>query len=215
MPDTNLATILLGYNLPTTSTSSNVPVKNNSEPYFLYVGSFRINKNIPRLIKAFRLVAAKNSNVNLVLAGGAGNTKDQIMCLAAQEGVSTKIKFLGFVSDMERDELYNNAIALVHPSLYEGFGMTVLEAMGRGCPVISSNATSLPEVVGNAGLLFAPEDVEDMAAKMLCILTTDKLCDDLREKGLRRAKEFTWAKTAAATMAVYEDVANQCSSLIP
>ena len=91
----------------------------------------------------------------------------------------------------------------MHPSVYEGFGLTVLEAMGRGCPVVCSNAASLPEVAGDAALLFDPGDEEALATAMLRVLSEDGLRRELRERGLARAREFTWEKTAAATMAVY------------
>ncbi len=195
-------TVLLGYNPPPAYDWRQRSAA--GRPYFLYVGSFRPNKNIPALLRAFALVGRDHHDLHLVMAGGAGGEHSLITDLAGQLKINNRIKMPGFVPDHELDNLYRNAIALVHPSLYEGFGLTILEAMGRGCPVISSNATSLPEVAGDAGIMVDPQDHATMARAMTHVLDNRKLREELREMGLRRAGELTWEKTATATMTVYE-----------
>ena len=100
--------------------------------------------------------------------------------------------------------LYSNALAFVFPSLYEGFGLPVLEAMARGCPVIASNASSLPEVTGDAAILIDPHNVEQLAYEMERIITSESLQNELKQKGLEQCKKFSWDKTAEMTENVYK-----------
>jgi len=113
---------------------------------------------------------------------------------------------LGFVEDADLPLLYARADFFVYPSIYEGFGMPILEAMACGTPVITSNCSSMPEVAGDAALLIDPHDVQDMSAKMLELAGSGDLRRSLREKGIGRASQFSWEKTARETLAVYEAV---------
>ena len=121
-------------------------------------------------------------------------------------GLGEQIVYLGFVSDDELIALYNCALAMIYPSLYEGFGLPLLEAMACGCPVVASNATSLPEVVGDAGLLCNPDDHTDMADAIEQVISSDSLRATMAEKGLVRVKKFSWQRAAQETLAVYEKV---------
>lgn len=174
-----------------------------SEHYILYVGSFRYNKNVPRLLKAFALFSNRCLDVELVLAGDGGDLKE-MRHLAVDLNLEDKVHFLGYVQEECLDYLYREAMALFSPSLYEGFGLTMLEAMGRGCPVAASRSASIPEVVGDAGLLFDPLDIEDMAEKMIRLASDKNLRRDLSERGKKRAALFTWERSARKTLEVYE-----------
>ncbi|MBC7249972.1 MAG: glycosyltransferase family 4 protein, partial [Anaerolineae bacterium] len=121
-------------------------------------------------------------------------------------GLKDEVEFAGYVPAEELPLWYNAADLFVFPSLYEGFGLPPLEAMACGTPVVSSNAASLPEVVGEAGLLIDPYDVEGLAAAMRRVLTDRELSTQLRERGLRRARQFSWKEAARQTVAVYEQV---------
>jgi len=116
------------------------------------------------------------------------------------------VRFTGYVEEEDLPALYNGADLFVFPSLYEGFGLPVLEAMACGTPVVTSNTSSLPEVAGDAALLVDPYDVEEIATAMRRILEDEALTAELRAKGLARAKEFSWERTARETIAVYEKV---------
>lgn len=173
--------------------------------YLLYVGSFRVNKNIPRLLEAFAEVAGECADVSLVMVGGGGNERD-VRERIRSLNFADRVRLLGHVSDAELDHFYRHAALLVQPSLYEGFGLTVLEAMGRGCPVVTSSATSLAEVAGDAALLVDARDPREMAAAMLRGLEEDNLRADLTRRGHERANAFPWRKTAEETRAVYQSV---------
>ena len=110
----------------------------------------------------------------------------------------------GFVSDEDLVTLYSGAAVYVHPSWYEGFGIMILEAFAAGVPVVTSNVSSLPEVVGDAGLLVDPYSVDDIATKVDQILSDEELANSLRERGFERVKEFSWSKMAAATLEIYK-----------
>jgi glycosyltransferase involved in cell wall biosynthesis len=114
------------------------------------------------------------------------------------------VHFTDYVADEDLPALYNGAELFAFPSLYEGFGLPVLEAMACGTPVVTSNSSSLPEVAGDAALLVGPLDVEALAGAMQCVLADEVLATELREKGLARAAQFTWERTARETVAVYQ-----------
>jgi glycosyltransferase involved in cell wall biosynthesis len=123
--------------------------------------------------------------------------------LIGQFGLSERVRLTGFVSEEELATLYAHAHGLVMPSLYEGFGLPVLEAMACGTPVVSSNASSLPEVAGDAGLLVDPHDVDGLAAAIDRLAHDPLLRADLAKRGIERARTFSWARTARETVAVY------------
>ncbi len=181
--------------------------KMRSNPYFLYVGALKRIKNIPTLLKAFDIFVQHTKNdVELVIAGGDKwkDPKIDEALSAMTDETLERISFLGFVPDEELVHLYRHAIAFVSPSHYEGFGLTFLEAMAVGCPVIASNAGSLPEVVGNAGILFDPSDTEGIANAMTDLYKNKDLYSKLSKKGISRASEYSWEKCAREVHGVIE-----------
>jgi len=142
----------------------------------------------------------------LILIGSLGYGSEEILKTVEELGLSKHVIFLGYVPDQDLIKFYNTADLFVFPSLYEGFGLPPLEAMACGCPVITSNTSSLPEVVGNAGFTLDPVDYDSFAEAMYQILTSETLKNEMRDKSLERAKMFTWDKTASETWKVYEQV---------
>jgi len=172
-------------------------------PYFLAVGQLASRKNLPRLLEAFALLRRENPELSLAVVGPSTWKGHEIFQKARNlEGVT----LTGFVSDSDLDALYYGALALVFPSLYEGFGIPALEAMAHGTPVLAARASALPEVVGEAGLLFDPTSVEAIAAAMRRIWQDKGLREELRRRGLERAKRYTWAETAGKTLEVYRNL---------
>jgi len=174
-------------------------------PYLLFVSTIQPRKNVVRLIEAFaaarRRIGAEGAPT-LVLAGKRGWLTTQIERRAAELGIGEQVQFVGYVADQDLPALLNGALAYVVPSLYEGFGMTVLEAQACGTPVLASNVSSLPEVVGSAGLLVAPYDVGAIADAITELVLDKQLRNDLRERGLRHAADWTWERTARQTLDV-------------
>ena len=180
-----------------------------TRPYVLCVAGPDPTKNVESLIEAFsRLPDDVREAHDLVLAGDFRRRQD-IRDRATQKGIANQTIFSGVVSDDALVDLYQHAAVFVFPSRYEGFGLPVLEAMACGCPVISSNASSLPEVAGDAALLRHPDDVDGMAQDMEKVLTDSALSDRLRGVGLARAALFSWRRTAAGVVSVYERAVNQ------
>jgi glycosyltransferase involved in cell wall biosynthesis len=176
-------------------------------PYILYVGSLEPRKNLLRLLEAYRLVREWSPRWGLVIVGARNAWKSTPVAAAVERyGLQDNVTFTGYVPDEDLPALYNGAGLFCFPSLYEGFGLPVLEAMACGAPVVTSNTSSLPEVAGEAALLVDPYDVEAIAAAMQRVLSEPELAEDLRRRGLARAAEFTWERTARETIAVYERV---------
>ncbi|HEV3312148.1 MAG TPA: glycosyltransferase family 1 protein [Chloroflexota bacterium] len=174
-------------------------------PYFLAVGDVALHKNLNGVLEAFGVVLASRHDANLIVAGRLGFGGPELVA-QAEAKLKDSVSFAGYVSDDELDALYRDAVALVAPSFYEGFGLTVLEAMARGVPVITSNVSSLPEVAGDAALLVDPARPAEIAGAMLKILEQPELAQNLRVKGVERARQFTWRHTAEQTIQVYERV---------
>lgn len=179
--------------------------------YILFVGTLQPRKNIIRLIEAFTRVLEKtgNTNLNLVIVGKKGWLYEKILESPANLHVLDKVKFLDFVPDEDLPQLYKNALCYVLPSLYEGFGLPVLEAMKYGCPVITSNVSSLPEAGGDAALYVDPKNVSDIADKIMQMISSKKLRDQLREKGFKHLKLFSWEKAAKETLDVLVEIAQK------
>jgi glycosyltransferase involved in cell wall biosynthesis len=187
-------------------------------PYFLYVGTVQPRKNLVRLIEAFARLGDRSResgvggvipnsrlptpNPQLVIAGKRGWLTEAIERRAAELGVADRVVFTGYVADDDVPALLGGALAFVFPSLYEGFGMPILEAMACGAPVLASNTSSLPEVAGDAALLVDPTDTGAIAAGMGRLAVDAALRDELRARGLARAAHFTWDRCAEATLAV-------------
>jgi glycosyltransferase involved in cell wall biosynthesis len=161
-------------------------------PYFLYVGSRKPHKNLPRLLEAYSISGIRR-DARLVLSG----SPDQQMSAEINRlGLSGDVVFAELDADRDLSEIYRGALALVFPSLYEGFGLPPLEAMACGIPVLTSKVCSLPEVMGDAGLLVDPFDLEAIADGIRRLVQNSDLRAELRVRGLNRAKEFSWDKTA-------------------
>ncbi len=176
-------------------------------PYILYTGTLEPRKNVPTLIRAFHALKQEMGIPHrLLLAGRKGWLYDEVFAVVKRLGLTEEVIFTGYVPDDDLPHLYNGADLFVYPSLYEGFGLPPLEAMACGCPVVTSNTSSLPEVVGNAGLMVDPTRVDDLAEAMGRILGDASLASDLRAKGVSRAAHFSWQRCAAETMAVYRQV---------
>jgi glycosyltransferase involved in cell wall biosynthesis len=179
------------------------------ESYLLYLGGFDQRKNVPTLLKAFAQLA-KDLRVFLVVAGRLPEKGSDFFPdprpIVQELGIEERVVFTGWVPEEDKPALYSGARALVFPSLYEGFGLPPLEALACGTPVIASNRGSLPEIVGDGGLLLEPDHVEGLAAAMQKLLNDDTLREDLRRKGLTHAARFSWEKTARETLAVYREV---------
>lgn len=175
--------------------------------YVLAVGTIQPRKNLARLVQAFRQVRAElGDGYQLVLAGQAGWRSEEVYLEAALLGDA--VRFLGYVPAEHMPTLMGGAAVLAYPSLYEGFGLPALEAMACGTPVVASNASSLPEVVGDAGLLVPPTDVRALAQALVAVLSDEQLQAKLRRAGLARAQQFSWRRCAEATLAVLEEAAS-------
>jgi glycosyltransferase involved in cell wall biosynthesis len=174
------------------------------KPYLLSVGTLQPRKNYARLIEAFaRLIthpALRFADLQLILAGGQGWMSDEIYQAVDRLGLRERVLFTNFVSDDDLPALYAMATLLVYPSLYEGFGLPIAEAMACGAPVVSSNGSSLPEVAGDAALYFDPRDVDAMADTLQRALSDDALRADLRAKGFAQVKQFSWERAARELM---------------
>jgi len=175
--------------------------------FILSVGTIEPRKNLPTLLRAYRqLLDAYKLDVTLALVGGEGWLYAEVPTLVKKLRLTDRARFLGRVSDEDLLHLYNAAGVLAHPALYEGFGLPPLEAMSCGTPVVVSNASSLPEVVGDAGLLVEPENVAAWSAALWRVCTDDDLRDELSQKALARSRRFSWERTARQTLRVYEQV---------
>jgi glycosyltransferase involved in cell wall biosynthesis len=189
---------------------SDVKQKNNLNfPFILYVGNLAKHKNIPMLIEAFYKIKKKNIECKLVIAGKKEWEYKEIFETVDKLNLQNNVVFTGYVLDEDLPALYNAADLFVYPSLYEGFGLPPLEAMACGTPVITSNTSSLPEVVGNAGIMVDPYDVDGLADAMHKVLSNEGLREDMIKRGLERAKMFSWEKCARETLKVYEEVYNK------
>ena len=177
------------------------------EGLILFCGSLEPRKDVPTLLRAFARVPGGRDRYRLVLAGGDGRASEEIVSLVPRLGLADAVAFEGYMDVARLRALYSAAALFVLPSLYEGFGLPVLEAMACGAPVIAADTSSLPEVVGDAGLLVPPGDPGALAEAMARVLDDVDLAADLRCRGFDRAKRFTWEEAAARTLAVYRAVA--------
>lgn len=180
-------------------------------PYVLYVGNIKPHKNLKTLVKTFIAMASRVHH-DLVLVGkkdGFITGDDEVAKLAQTLG--GRIHFTGRVTDDQLHQYFRHAEILVFPSHYEGFGLPPLEAMAAGCPVVVSNAASLPEVCGDAAMYFNPYDVDDLSNKLDLVLANSELRDSLRQSGLARAKSFTWDRCVTKTCDVIQQMLDQSS----
>jgi glycosyltransferase involved in cell wall biosynthesis len=175
-------------------------------PYVLYVGSIEARKNLPRLLQAFAYLQGRLEHWKLVVVGARRWKSSPVYETVRRLGLEQRVHFTGYVEEADLPALYSAASLFVFPSLYEGFGLPVLEAMACGTPVVTSNTSSLPEVAGDAALLVDPYDVAAIAKAVRRLLEDTALAADLRTRGLARAAQFNWERTARETIAVYERV---------
>jgi len=178
-------------------------------PFFLFVGALEPRKNLPRLLRAFSLFLKArqgSENYQLLLAGPGGPAFEEVQHTAHQLGISDQVQLLGYITDDDIPSLYSAAEAFVFPSLGEGFGLPIVEAMACGTPVVTSNVSCIPEIAGDAALLVDPEDVQALASAMDRIAFDDTLRRQLVKKGLERAALFSWQRTAQETEQLYERV---------
>jgi glycosyltransferase involved in cell wall biosynthesis len=180
-------------------------------PFLLYAGSIRPQKNIPRLIEAFAVVRQKMEDhggyrdLRLIIIGDDISRYPNVRRAVIQSRVEHAVRFLGFVPLDTLRVFHELATAFVFPSLYEGFGLPPLEAMASGTPVIASQVSSLPEVMGGAAMLVNPENVFDIARGITEVLVNDELREELITRGRRQAARFSWARTAREVLAVYDE----------
>ena len=177
--------------------------------YFLTLHSLAPSKNVPHLVRSFvnLLQQERLEGLALVIAGGQQRSVSQLRASLTDEGVNMEqVHFTGYVDDGDLAPLYSGARAFIFPSLYEGFGLPVLEAMQCGCPVIASNTSSLPEIVGKAGLLVPPSDESELCAAMWKVLQNPSLAATMSVAGQNRAGRFRWDRTAQSTIEVYKKI---------
>lgn len=176
--------------------------------FILFVSTIEPRKNLPTLLKAFRrLIDVYRSPSTLVIAGAQGWLTERVNETVQGLNLGDRVRFVGAVAVQELLYLYNAARVFALPSFYEGFGLPPLEAMACGTPVVVSNTSSLPEVVGDAGQLVDPNDVEAWSVALLRALSDDAWQKEMSEKGLRRAATFSWQRAARETLGVYRKVA--------
>ena len=178
---------------------------NIDTPFILFVGTLEKRKNVPTLLKSFYKLKKCKIEHKLVIVGGKGWKYTKIFDLIEELNLKDDVIFTDYVTDEYLVKLYNAADLFVYPSLYEGFGLPPLEAMACGCPVITSNTSSLPEVVGDAGIMIDPNDIDSLTESMHKILTDNELRKEMSRKSLERAGMFSWKKTTKETWDVYED----------
>lgn len=181
-----------------------------SDQFWLTVGTLEPRKNHRRLLQAYaRLKAHLGKTYPLVLAGGKGWLMDDFERTVDELGLRQDVILLGYVDDVTLQWLYQNCFAFVYPSLFEGFGLPVLEAMSVGAPVIVSKVTSLPEIVKEAGLLIDPLDEENLLATMLNLTLEQSRRNNLRQQAITRASRFSWENAAKQAMTIYQEMTTQ------
>lgn len=181
------------------------------EDYVLYLGGFDARKNIETALQVYTWAQdALGESFPLVIAGRLPDRHDAVFhdprVIAKQLEVESAVRFIGAVAEEDKVALYQQARAFLYPSIYEGFGLPALEALACGVPVVGSNASSIPEIVGDAGMLVDPHDARAMAGALIAVCTEDSLHDELSERALKQAAKFSWEKCARETVEAYASV---------
>ncbi|OAS20525.1 glycosyltransferase family 4 protein [Paenibacillus oryzisoli] len=212
-PEERISVVYLG-SRPTLTKVTNVTIIQEvqkkfglTDSFWLGVGTIEPRKNYRLLLEAYaQLVEEQAEPKPLYIAGGKGWMEQDIQDRINELGVADKIKFLGYVSDEELSVLYSKCFAFIYPSLYEGFGLPVLEAMSCGAPVITSNTSSIPEVIGRAGILIDPTDVNSLLIAMRNLESNNELRSELIEKSVGQAQKFSWRTAAQQMLDIYHKV---------
>ena len=185
---------------------------NLKNPYVLFVGTLQPRKNIAKLIEAFAKLKTENlklkTSLDLVIVGRKGWDYEKILEAPDKFGVSERVKFLEDVTNEDLPLFYKNAEVFLLPSLYEGFGLPILEAMQYDCPVVTSNVSSLPEAGGDAAIYFDPNNAEDIAEKIEKVISDPKLREEMVRKGKEQIKKFSWEKSAKDVIRIFETINN-------
>lgn len=200
IPERKIEVIYNGFEKTSTIKTKKFTLKIQNKPYILYVGTIQPRKNIDVLIEAFSKFKLLYPNNQLIIAGKKGWLYKDIFQKVINLGLEDSVFFTDYVSENQLIFLYKNAFCLVMPSLYEGFGLPILEAMNFDCPVISSYSSSLPEIAGDAAIYFDPKNPLDLVEKLKLLKENLKLKKDLIKKGKNKIKEFSWKKTAEQTL---------------
>jgi glycosyltransferase involved in cell wall biosynthesis len=179
---------------------------NLPEAFILYVGLVEPRKNVPSLINAYKSLVDQGTNFNLVIVGRFGWMFQEVFKQTEELGLEDRVLFTGYIPQEDLPIVYNLASLFVYPTWYEGFGFPALEAMACGTPVVTTRVSSLPEIVGDAGVLVPSGDRQALAAAMAEVLSDSTQYEQLRTKGLQRAAYFTWERTARETVKVYQHV---------
>jgi len=209
VPEEKVSVTLLAASLPALpvgGVTSAAPVVGIAGPYILNVGTLEPRKNLSGLLDAFAAACRRGLPHSLVIAGAGGWGRASIPAIAERLGIGDRVQVAGFIEDRDLPGLYAGADFFVYPSLYEGFGLPVLEAMACGTPVITSNISSLPEVAGDAALLVDPHSSEELSSAMLRLAGDAGLRQELRSRGWERAAQFSWERTADETWRIYQEV---------
>lgn len=186
----------------------NTRKKYNAEAgYILHISSLDPRDNTPVVIRAYHKALCESKvSQKLIIGGDVGSERRGLEKLITELNLKDSVIFTGRLSEKELVALYHAADLFIEPSLYEGFGFQVVEAMACGIPVITSNVTALPEVVGDAGILVSPSDIEGLASALVRVLTDSGLRESMRQKSLERAKFFSWDRVAKETLAIYNEL---------
>jgi len=202
VPLERIGVIPLGVDLQRFQPAAPLDTRHANRPYLLHVGQAYPHKNLARLIQAFAVVAASEPDLQLVLAGKPHPSESpRLQALVHERGLGQRVQFRPYVPSEELPELMAGALAFVYPSLWEGFGLPVLEAMASGTPVLTSLGSGTEEAAGDAALLVDPWDPGALAAALRDLITQPRLRDDLRQRGLERVRAFSWERTAQTTQA--------------
>jgi glycosyltransferase involved in cell wall biosynthesis len=193
--------------LPTTEVATFRRQEGLPERFVLFLGTIEPRKNVSRLVEAFAQLLATDpettSDLYLVIAGGKGWFSEPVFAQVEKLGLGDRVIFPGYVPEEDKALWYNAAMCFCYPSLYEGFGLPPLEAMACGVPVVTSNASSLPEVVGDAGLTVPPEDTAALCEALRRLTVNPALRAELAQRGRARTRRFSWAEAARQTVGVY------------
>ncbi|NOR13165.1 MAG: glycosyltransferase, partial [Candidatus Aminicenantes bacterium] len=174
--------------------------------YLLFVGAQEPRKNIGNLIETLKIVHTQYGRIPLILVGGEGKDSSNVWDKISEHDLKQWVQMTGYVTDVELRSVYRLATAFIFPSLCEGFGLPLLEAMCSQTPVLASRTSALPEICSDAAIFFDPDQPEDMAEAILSVLKDTDLREDLVKKGEQRVLDFSWKSTAEQTLSIYRSL---------